>query len=200
MDTTYSTYSTSSAVDSAGSVAGLAFAGVIWLFDLVIIVLMLIGMWKLYAKAGKPGWASIVPIYNAVVMCEIAGRPTWWVVLLFIPFVNFIIMILLTIDFVKAYGKGTGFAVLAVLLPFVAYLIMAFDKETRYVRAGGPVAGGANGTSAAPVAPVTPAMQPPQQYAQVPVAPYTQPQPPVQPQQPVQPESPVQPPTPPQFS
>ena len=62
---------------------------IVWL---AIVLLVIAGMWKIFVKAGKPGWAAIIPIYNFVVLCEIAGKPAWWVVLLFVPVVNFIII------------------------------------------------------------------------------------------------------------
>ena len=49
----------------------------LFIIELLVIVLVIAGMWKTFAKAGKPGWASIVPIYNVIVLLEIAGRPLW---------------------------------------------------------------------------------------------------------------------------
>src|SRR5262245_6389973 len=51
-----------------------------------VVILTLAGTWKAFAKAGEPGWACIVPIYNIVVMCRMAGKPAWWVLLFFVPF------------------------------------------------------------------------------------------------------------------
>ena len=83
-------------------------------------------MWKIFTKAGQPGWAAIVPIYNMIVMLQIAGRPLWWVILLLLPFVNFIILILVMIDVAKAFGKGTGFGIGLALLGFLFFPILAF--------------------------------------------------------------------------
>ena len=93
---------------------------------LAVIVLMIAGLWKAFAKAGKPGWAAIVPIYNLVVALQIAGKPLWWILLMFIPLVNFIILILVWIDFAKAYGKGAGFAMGLVFLPVIFFPILGF--------------------------------------------------------------------------
>ena len=93
---------------------------------LAIVVLLIAAMWKVFEKAGKPGWAAIVPIYNIVVLCEIAGKPAWWVVLFFIPFVNFIVAILLAINVAKNFGKGGGFAAGLILLPFIFYPMLGF--------------------------------------------------------------------------
>ena len=98
---------------------------------LAIVVLLVAAMWKVFVKAGKPGWAAIVPIYNIVVLCEIAGKPAWWVVLFFIPFVNFIVAILLAIAVAKNFGKGGGFAAGLILLPFIFYPMLGFG-DARY--------------------------------------------------------------------
>lgn len=113
-------------------------AGVIVsLIQLVFIVLMAVSMWKIFVKAGKPGWASIIPIYNIVVWLEIIGRPVWWILLMFIPLVNFIIAIILVVDFAKAFGKSVLFAIFGLLIfPFVGFPMLAFG-EAKYV---GPVA------------------------------------------------------------
>lgn len=99
---------------------------------LVIAVVVIASMWKLFTKAGKPGWAILVPIYNIIVMLEIINRPLWWFVLMLIPFVNFIVSIIVAIDFAKAYGKDGGFAIGMILLPFVFYPMLAFG-DNHYV-------------------------------------------------------------------
>jgi hypothetical protein len=82
---------------------------VILLLYLVILILIIAGTWATYEKAGKPGWASIVPIYNVIVLLEIAGKPIWWIILLFIPFVNIIVAIMIHIDLAKSFRKEAGF-------------------------------------------------------------------------------------------
>jgi len=98
----------------------------------VVIIISIISMWKLFVKANRPGWASIIPIYNTIVFIEIAKRPVWWIILLFIPIVNIVIGIMTTSDFVRAYGKGTGFVIGAILLPIVFLPILAFG-DSQYV-------------------------------------------------------------------
>ena len=93
---------------------------------LAILVLELAAMWKLFVKAGKPGWASIIPIYNVIVMLDIAKKPWWYLLLMLIPIVNFVISIMVTIAFVKAYGKDTGFAVLTIFFAPIMLPILAF--------------------------------------------------------------------------
>jgi hypothetical protein len=85
-------------------------------------------MIKLYAKAGQPGWAAIVPIYNTYVMLKIVGRPGWWLALMLIPIVNIVLLIIMMIDLAKAFGKGGGFAASLILLPLVGMPILAFGS------------------------------------------------------------------------
>ena len=99
---------------------------------LAILVIELVSMWKLFEKAGKPGWAAIIPIYNVLVMLEIAKKEWWYLLLMFIPIVNFVIAIIVTIAFVKAYGKDTGFAVLTIFFAPIMYPILAFG-DSKYV-------------------------------------------------------------------
>jgi hypothetical protein len=93
---------------------------------LVVFILMVVALWMVFAKAGKPGWASIVPIYNIFVMLEIVGRPWWWLLLMFIPVVGLIMAIIVAIDMAKAFGKGTGFGIGLAFLPFIFYPVLAF--------------------------------------------------------------------------
>lgn len=98
------------------------------LFNLIVIVFFAVCMWKIYAKAGQPGWAAIIPIYNIVVLCQIVGRPVWWVVLTFIPVVNIVIYIILLVDLAKKFGKGVGFAIGMLLLSFIFLPMLAFGS------------------------------------------------------------------------
>jgi len=115
-------------------------------FWLIVGIFFVVCNWKIYSKAKKPGWASLVPIYNVIVMLEIVGRPVWWIILLLIPFVNLVVTIILSIDLAKAFGKDAGFGILLLLLPIVGYPMLAFGKAD-YV---GPVAAGGATTPAAP--------------------------------------------------
>ena len=102
--------------------------------ELAVIAFMLAAMWKVFTKAGKPGWACLIPIYNAYVLLQIAGKPGWWLVLMFIPVVNLVIAILTIVGLAKNFGKGGGFAAGLILLPFVFYPILGFGEST-YVAA-----------------------------------------------------------------
>lgn len=100
------------------------------LIYLAIFVLIIAGFWKTFVKAGKPGWAAIIPIYNIIVLLEIAGRPIWWIILFFIPIVSLVMVIIVGIDVAKAFGKGTGFGVGLGLLGFIFYPILGFGDAT----------------------------------------------------------------------
>jgi len=93
-----------------------------------IAVVMIAAMWKVFVKAGKPGWAAIVPIYNVIVLLEVVGKPAWWVVLFFVPFVNFVVAIIVLFALAKSFGKGGGFAIGLLLLPPVFYSVLAWGS------------------------------------------------------------------------
>lgn len=116
------------AVSPAG--AGFAFGFiVVWL---AFFVFMFASMWKVFAKAGKPGWAIIVPIYNIIVMLEIAGKPLWWFLLMLIPLVNIVVAFMVMIGIAEKFGKSAGFGVGLTLLGFIFFPILAFgDAEYR---------------------------------------------------------------------
>ncbi|MFO1519515.1 MAG: DUF5684 domain-containing protein [bacterium] len=93
-----------------------------------LIVLLCISLWKIFEKAGRPGWNAIVPILHTVVYLEIAGRPWWWFFLMFIPLIGMIVSVIATVDFAKNFGKNNWFAVGLIVLPFVFFPILAFGK------------------------------------------------------------------------
>lgn len=97
---------------------------------LAIVVLMIVSFWRVFVKANEPGWASIIPIYNVIVLLRIVDKPWWWLFLLMIPLVNIVIGIIVMVALAKSFDKGGMFAVGLILLPFVFYPILAFgDAE-----------------------------------------------------------------------
>lgn len=100
-------------------------AGMI-VFYLAFIAFAIVVQWKVFEKAGKPGWGCIIPIYNTILMMEIAGRPGWWFLLLFIPIVNVVISIMVVFDIAKAFGQGVGFGFGLLFLSVIFYAILAF--------------------------------------------------------------------------
>lgn len=99
---------------------------VVVLIYLAIVIVLIVAGWKLFVKAGQPGWAVLIPIYNIVVMLKIIGKPVWWIVGFLIPIVNFVVAILLSVGLAKVFGKGTGFAIGLIFLPFIFVPILAF--------------------------------------------------------------------------
>ena len=99
---------------------------------LAVIIASVAGMWKVFAKAGKPGWGAIVPIYNIVLLLEIVGKPIWWLLLLFIPCVGIVVSVILFIELAKCFGKGAGFGLgLALLSPIFFPLLGFGDAKYR---------------------------------------------------------------------
>lgn len=95
---------------------------------LAIAGVMIASMWKVFDKAGQPGWGALVPIFNIYLLCKIANRPAWWMVLFFIPIVSLVAFAVISFDIAKAFGKGAGFGLGLFLLGFVFYPMLAFGS------------------------------------------------------------------------
>lgn len=121
-------------VDGGG---GGGIGGAIGILYLAIMVAFVVSLFKVFAKAGKPGWAAFVPIYNVITLLDIAGKPVWWFILLGVPVVNFIILFLVTGAIAKQFGKSAGFGIGLLLLPFVFYPMLAFG-DAKYEGAPKP--------------------------------------------------------------
>jgi len=111
-----------------GGILGLLLGGVFGIIWLVCVVVLIVAMWKVFTKAGKPGWAALIPIYNIIVLLEIAGKPLWWIILFLIPLVNFIAWILVSIAVAEKFGKGTGFGLGLAFLPFIFLLVLGLGS------------------------------------------------------------------------
>jgi hypothetical protein len=103
---------------------------------LVAVVPMFIAQWKIFEKAGEPGWAGIVPIYNAMVLARICGKDELYGLLCFIPLVGIVFSIILVLELAKSFGKDTGFAIGLILLPYIFMLILGFGRA-KYIGPGG---------------------------------------------------------------
>ena len=151
--------------DGGGIFAGIMLA--VWLvFILAVYVVTVIGLWKMYVKAGKPGWAAIIPIYNWWVWVEMIGRPRWWfwvylaaVLLAWIPVVGFILAIVIFViylmgclDMAKCFGRGTGTGIGLWLVPFVFAPILGFG-DAQYVGPATATAGAYGGATPPPPPP-----------------------------------------------
>ena len=111
--------------NSTDSIAG---AGVLLVIMMAIAIFMIAAVWKIFTKAGQPGWAVLIPIYNAYILLKIAGKPGWWLLLMFIPLVNLVVGILAIAGLSANFGKGGGFVIGLLLLPFIFYAILGFGS------------------------------------------------------------------------
>ncbi len=141
-DYSYS-YTTTGDGAALGGFFGAFFA--IYMFVLLAVAIVgIIGLWKTFVKAGQPGWAAIIPIYNFYVLLQVIGRPSWWLVLLLLPIVPFVgpiafmvVYIVIALDLAKSFGKSPAFGIIALwLFSIVGYLILGFG-DAKYV---GPAA------------------------------------------------------------
>jgi len=113
---------------SYGSDAGPSMALLIIpaVFGLAIGIFFIAVIWKIFSKAGEPGWAILVPIYSSIVMLKMIGKP-WWV--LFIPVWNFIVLVFMfPFGLARKFGKGSGFGWGLLLLPYIFYPILGFGS------------------------------------------------------------------------
>jgi hypothetical protein len=105
-----------------------AFMGIMMIPILVINVICIIGMWRIFEKAGKPGWASLIPIYSAIVFLEIIGKPMWWLIMFVIPCTLPIFGIWALNLLSKSFGQSEGFTIGMIILPYVFFPILGFGK------------------------------------------------------------------------
>lgn len=148
MDTyanSYSYYQGYDYMPSGGAVAViLAIIGVILFISFILAVMSTVGLWKMFKKAGEPGWKSIIPVYNIYTLCQITGVNPWWIVIsfvgcfvvVFIPFIGFIgsiaslyFSIILAISIAKSFGKDEGFGIGLIFLSPIFYLILGCGKS-----------------------------------------------------------------------
>lgn len=107
----------------------------VWVIYAVIFALMIVTYWKLFNKAGQPGWASIIPIYSTYIMLKIGEKPGWWILLFLVPIANIVFMIMALAAFLKAYGKeGAGPVLLALFFSIFYLPYLAFSNKVQYVR------------------------------------------------------------------
>jgi len=91
---------------------------------LVLLVIVAAGSWKTFEKAGQPGWAALVPIYNFYIMAKISGTKNWW--LIFIPIANIYIAFVTLVALAKSFGKDMSFGIGLFFLGFVFFPMLGF--------------------------------------------------------------------------
>lgn len=114
-----------SSSSNGGSGAGVAIGVIV---ALAFVVLMIAALWVIFANAGQRGWLAIIPIINYYVILRMVGRPGWWIILYFIPFVNIVVMIIVMLDLARVHGKGVGFGVGLILLPIIFLPMLAWGS------------------------------------------------------------------------
>ena len=102
---------------------------VILILYLAFAIFEIVALWKLYSKAGQPGWAILIPIYDLIVLFKIV-KMEWWhvLILLFVPLAACVYGIILPFKLAKVFGKGTGFGVLTLFFSAVTIPILAFGS------------------------------------------------------------------------
>ena len=112
------------------------FTSIFWLLVWLLVILIYVSLWRIYKKAGKPGWGSIIPFYNVILWLEIAGKPAWWLILFFIPGVNIVLAIIVNIRVAENFGKSAAFGGLGLsFLGFIFCPLLA-SSEVTYVGPG----------------------------------------------------------------
>ena len=127
-----------SAGNYGDSVNNGSFSAVFLLAILAVVVLQLVAMYKVFEKAGKPGWAAIVPVYNTWVLAEVGGKPGWMGIVAAVisaipligPIVSLVLWIMILVGVSKTFGRGTGFGLGLAFLPFIFFPILAFSSDS----------------------------------------------------------------------
>ncbi|MBT0652978.1 DUF5684 domain-containing protein [Geomobilimonas luticola] len=111
--------------------AGMGFGMTFLLVPLLLVIILIASMWKVFEKAGEAGWKALIPIYNLYVLVAIAGKPWWWfLVILLVPFVGFILYLLVCLALAQRFGKSPLYGVLLCLVGFIMFPLLAFDDST----------------------------------------------------------------------
>lgn len=116
------------AYDVAAAAVGTGVFLVYSVIIIVILVLTLVAMWKIFVKAGKPGWACLIPFYNAYCLYDIAWGSGWLFLLTFIPCVGTVVAIIMLFKLAKAFGQGTAFGFGLLFLNTIFVLILGLGK------------------------------------------------------------------------
>ena len=113
-----------------GNNSGSGSLGGILLIPSITILIMIICMWKMFTKAGKPGWAAIVPVYNTIVLIQIAGLSMMYLLFFFVPILNIYAIFKIYIEIAHKFGKSTGFGVGMIFLSIIFMPMLAFGNAT----------------------------------------------------------------------
>ncbi|TKX35176.1 signal peptidase I [Halorubrum sp. CGM5_25_10-8B] len=115
-----------SALSSSVSIQGTSSTNIELFVTLGLIILIFAGLWKVFEKAGKPGWAAIIPIYNLYVLVKVSGNAWYWFALFFVPVINFFATLKVSIDVAGKFNKGILFGLGLTFISFVFYPLLGF--------------------------------------------------------------------------
>ncbi|MEZ3172546.1 DUF5684 domain-containing protein [Halorubrum sp. RMP-47] len=115
-----------SELDSSISIQGISGTNIELFVTLGLTILIFAGFWKMFEKAGKPGWAGIIPIYNLYVLVKISGNAWYWFALFFVPVINFFATLKVSIDIAGKFNKGILFGLGLTFLSFIFYPLLGF--------------------------------------------------------------------------
>ena len=101
---------------------------------LAFVVLAIVAMWRVFERAGEPGWAVLVPIYNLYILTRVAQISGWWVLGAFIPLLNIIFCFATSFGVAKRFNRSSGFGIGLALLPFIFYPVLAWSDESPVAR------------------------------------------------------------------
>ena len=118
--------------DSAAYAVAGGILAVYYLIALAVTVLLLVGFWKVFVKAGKPGWAAIVPFYNLYCMYEISFGNGWLFLLSFVPCVNIVMGVIMNVKLAQAFGQSGAYALGLIFLPYVFVPMLGFGSAQYY--------------------------------------------------------------------
>lgn len=151
----YTTVTTTQTQTASNAAAG-GMVMILGIVYLAVLILAIVSLWKMFSKANEAGWKSIVPIYNYITLLKIVGRPWWWIIGLIIPIVQLVVLVIISLDLAKSFGKSEVFGIFGLFLfGIVGYPMLAFG-DAKYVGPGGASSTPA-ATPAAPSAPAAPA-------------------------------------------
>ena len=126
----YATYADTSSTATAGLLA--LFSGVYLMVVLVMAVITIVALWRIFTKAGEPGWGSLVPFYNLYLLFKISWGNGWLFLLAFVPIVNVVVSLIAYYKLCVAFGHGVGFFFGILFLNPIFMMIMAFDSSEYY--------------------------------------------------------------------
>ena len=106
-----------------------------FVFFLLVQVIHFLGTWKLYVAAGRKSWEAGIPVYNAIVLMKIIGRPTWWTILLFIPIINLIMFPVIWVETLRSFGKRSTLDTFLGIATCGLYIIYVnYTQKLEYVK------------------------------------------------------------------